>query len=97
MVDSLRPVQLPKDFQNYTQFMQSCTIDAMKGFNRDGSKVTFDEAFTKCRESWIKAKGQVNKTPTKEEFEDLTFLFETEDGVLFITEDLTEFFEKEGL
>lgn len=88
MIDSIRPVKRPKELENYTEFMKSCIIDSMKGFNRDGSSVSFDEAFTRCRESWIDERGEV-KSPTPDEaFTNFESVITTEADAPLLTEQL---------
>lgn len=88
MVDSIRPVKRPTRLQDYTKFMEACVIDAMKGFNPDGSAVSFDEGFKKCREAWIESKGEVNSGTPDNLFVDTDFLIATEEGGLLLTENL---------
>lgn len=88
MVDSIRPVKRPTELEDYTQFMKGCIIDTMKGFNRDGSKVSFDEAFERCRESWIETKGKVESPTPNEIFADFESVLTTEAESPLLTEGL---------
>lgn len=89
MVDSIRKVVKPKDNESYTVFMNRCTANATKGFNRDGSRVTYAEAFEKCRESWDKTKRVLYG-------EDDIPVWVTENGFPFLTQNELNLFEVEG-